>query len=272
MPGNTNTNPILSVIVANYNSAQFLRECLDSILTQTYTNLEIVISDDASTDSSRDIIKEYEEKYPESVRAIFSSRNRGVAAARHEAILHAEGDYITTLDSDDYYCNNRKLEKEIEITNDFKKKTGRDILAFSNILLVREEKGETTTRVWGNSDNIKEGFIFADILSRSCMIPRDFILKRSAYFEVGGYDLSIPIYEDWDLKLRLARHYAFHYTGINGTAYRKHGGGLSSAAVPEHNKWLNHIFDKHIPLTEGSERDIISQKFQEFLTRLNSNR
>lgn len=259
----------LSVIVANYNKKPFIGECLESILNQTYKDVEIIVSDDASTDNSPVIIKEYEKKYPGVVKGIFSPINRGVAQNRHEAILQATSEYITTLDSDDYYYDDQKLEKEIGLVFHYKEKTGKDILAFSNIVSVKEDK--TLIRVWGNPGNIKEGKIFNDMITRSCMIPRDFIMKKQAYFEAGGYDFSFPIYEDWDLKLRLAYKYEYYYTGLKGIAYRRHGKGLSAAPPGEHIKYLNLIFHKNLYLSRAQDRKAIALSFQKVIHRLQGN-
>ena len=260
---------ILSVIVANYNNEQFVRDAVDSVLDQTCKDLEIVVADDGSSDNSPEIIRDYEKKHPGIVRGLFSSANSGVAWARHEAILEARGEYITTLDSDDYYYDSRKLEKEIKLIQFYKVKEHKDILAFSNIVLVRRDKEVIAQQ--GNSETVREGMIFEDIITRSCMIPRDFIMNKVAYFEAGGYDLSIPMYEDWDLKLRLAAIYNFYYTGIDGTAYRQHGSGLSSVPIPEHIKWLNTIFNKNIPLADESKKGNITQLYGQFIKRLKAN-
>ena len=127
--------PILSIIVANYNNTDYLEECLSSILDQTYKEIEIILIDDCSTDNSSEIIRDYERQYPDIFRCIFFIENKGVAHARHEAILMANGDYITTLDSDDYYLDPKKLEKEMSLIADYQKK-GLEIVAFSNIMLV----------------------------------------------------------------------------------------------------------------------------------------
>jgi glycosyltransferase involved in cell wall biosynthesis len=242
----------LSVIVANYNNALYIRECLDSILTQTYTDFEIIVSDDASTDGSPGIVREYETKYPGIVKGIFSPVNQGVAQNRHEAILQAKAEYIATLDSDDYYYEPRKLEKEMELVSHYKKEKDKDIMAFSNIILVKGDK--TLISAWGNPGNIKEGKILYEIITRTCMIPRDFIMKREAYFEVGGYDNRFPIYEDWDLKIRLAAKYEFYYTGINGTAYRRHGTGLSAIPVSRSIGWLKKVFKKNVGLVNKDQK------------------
>ena len=246
-----NPLPLLSVIVANYNNGSYLRDCLDSILEQTYKNVEIIVSDDASTDNSPEIIREYEAKHPGIVKGIFSTVNRGVSKNRHGAILQVEGEYITTLDSDDYYADPRKLQMEMELIAEHKKRTGRDVITFSNIQLVKADK--KLICILGNENNIREGYILEEILTRSCMIPRDYIIKKNDYFEMGGYDHQFPIYEDWDLKIRLAARYEFYYTGIVGTAYRRHGTGLSSLPLSRNIKWMKKVFKKNLPLV-GKER------------------
>jgi glycosyltransferase involved in cell wall biosynthesis len=277
--------PQLSVIVANFNSAPYITECLDSIVAQSFKDLEIIVYDDCSTDDSPGIIKEYEKNHPGKVRAIFSPVNRGVARTRHEAILRAEGEYITTLDSDDYYYDTRKLEKEMALVRSFKEKHGKDVLAFSNIIKVRGDSSiivfQDTTRKTGppNSEekigqtrdslppgnSIKEGKIFAEIICRSCMIPRDFVMRKEAYFEVGGYDFGLITHEDWDLKIRLARGYEFRFTGIDGTAYRQHPSGLSS--IPHHLRTnnLHRVFHKNRGLIPWESRKKITAGFRNFI-------
>ncbi len=264
-----NHPPLLSVIVANYNNRQYLGECLDSILGQTYKDLEIIVSDDASTDDSPEIIRHYETRYPGIVKGIFSTRNKGVAQTRHNAILEARAGYITTLDSDDYYYDTHKLEKEMEIVALHKQKTGKDVMAYSNIAVVNKKKN--LIRFGGNPDTIKEGMVFDEIISRSCMIPRDYIVKREAYLEAGGYDPRFPIYEDWDLKVRLAKKFEFYYTGINGTAYRRHGEGLSSPPIPKHIKWLKRVFKKNAGLVDKTSKKKVAKDFKEFLKTMKNN-
>lgn len=258
--------PLLSVIVANYNNELYIRECLESILHQTYKHLEIIVSDDNSSDDSPRIIREYETKHPGKVKGVLNTVNRGVAYTRHEAILQAKSQYITTLDSDDYYYHNQKLEKEMELVLNYKEKTGKDIIAYSNIVMVKGDK--TLICLRGNPGNIKEGKIFNDIIARACMIPRDFIMKKEAYFEVGGYDFSFPIYEDWDLKIRLAHKYEFYYTGLKGTGYRRHGQGLSAAPPGEHIKYLNLIFQKNLFLSRVQDRESAALSFQKIIHQL----
>ena len=256
--------PLLSVIVANYNNEPYIRDCFDSIMEQDYPTLEVVVVDDCSTDNSAAIMNDYASKHPGLFNIFSNSSNRGVAFTRHRAVQEAAGEFITTLDSDDFYYDKRKLAKEMELVLEQKKTAEKEVIAFSNIALVKPDK--TLIQFWDQISPIKEGHIFEDIIGRSCMIPRDFVMNKALYFAVGGYDCSLPIFEDWDLKIRLSQHYDFVYTQIPGTAYRRHGTGLSSRPQEEIIHWLNTVFEKNISLAEQTKGEI-TQVFEEFLAK-----
>jgi glycosyltransferase involved in cell wall biosynthesis len=92
---------LITVIVPVYNTAQYLAKCVDSILAQTWTNLEVFLVDDGSTDDSADIVKSYQQKYPHIVKAIFQ-KNSGQASARNAALDQMSGAYLSFVDSDDW--------------------------------------------------------------------------------------------------------------------------------------------------------------------------
>ncbi len=256
--------PLLSVIVANYNNGNYIRDCLDSILEQSYRKIEVIIVDDCSSDGSAEIIEEFTSRHPQTVKGYFNSSNRGVAFTRHRAVQEATGEYITTLDSDDYYYQKEKLKEELDLVLQHKHASGKDIIAFSNIALVNPDK--SLIQFWDQISPVKEGHIFEDIIGRSCMIPRDFVMNKELYFAVGGYDCSLPLFEDWDLKIRLSHHYEFLYTKIPGTAYRRLGTGLSSRPQEEIIHWLNTVFEKNISLAEQTQGEI-TRVFEEFLAK-----
>lgn len=96
----------ISVIIANYNNAKYITSTINSILNQTYKNIEIIIVDDASTDKSKEIIKNYTKRY-KNIKSIFLSNNKGAYYCRNEGLKIASGDFITLLDSDDVFLSNR---------------------------------------------------------------------------------------------------------------------------------------------------------------------
>lgn len=254
--------PRLSVIVANYNNAPYIAACLESALAQTWRDLEIVVYDDASSDASPAIVERFARERPGLVRLIRGRVNRGVAQARHQAILAARGEYLTTLDGDDYYGNRRKLENEVTLARRCAEQEGREVLAFSNVLLERENAPPV---LWGKPETIAQGMIGSRLLARNCFIPRDFVFSRAAYFRLGGYDALLPIYEDWDLKIRLAFVSPFCYTGEAGSVYRLHGRGLSARPWNEHVLTLRLIFAKNISLAQPEERETIRAEFVRWL-------
>ena len=92
-------NALVSVIIPAYNVAEYIPFCLDSLISQTYKNLEIICVNDGSTDSTLDIIKEYAEK--DSRIILIDKENGGLPSARNAGMNIAKGDYISFVDSDD---------------------------------------------------------------------------------------------------------------------------------------------------------------------------
>lgn len=100
----SNEKPAVSVIIPVYNVEKYLRKCIDSVLNQTFKDVEILLINDGSKDNSQSIIDEYQEKYPEIIRG-YQKENGGLSSARNYALKLAKGEYITFLDSDDYLDN-----------------------------------------------------------------------------------------------------------------------------------------------------------------------
>ena len=109
-------NKLVSIITPSYNSSKFIEECIDSVISQTFKNWEMIIVDDCSNDNSREIIS-YLSTKDERLKSIFLEENVGAAEARNIAIRQSKGKYIAFLDSDDIW-NKNKLEKQITFMND----------------------------------------------------------------------------------------------------------------------------------------------------------
>ena len=90
----------ISVIVPVYNTSKYLEKCLDSLINQTYKELEIIIVEDCSTDNSKSLLEKY--KKFENVTIIYNDRNMGLSYSRNVGLAHAGGNYIGYIDSDDY--------------------------------------------------------------------------------------------------------------------------------------------------------------------------
>src|SRR5690606_11487333 len=92
--GSNPMSPLISVIIANYNYGRYLAETIESVLAQTYPNVEIIFIDDGSTDNSLEVAQQYP-------ITILAQENQGVSAARNNAAQYARGEYVLFLDSDD---------------------------------------------------------------------------------------------------------------------------------------------------------------------------
>lgn len=109
--------PKVSIIVPVYNVEKYLNRCLDSIIGQTYNDIEIICVNDFSTDNSEKILMEYKNKYPDILRVINNEKNIGLGKTREHALEYVNGEYIMFIDSDDYIKNDHveKYVNEMEI-------------------------------------------------------------------------------------------------------------------------------------------------------------
>lgn len=248
----------LSVVVPNYNNEKFLPQCIESILSQTYKPAEILIVDDCSTDNSPEIIKNYQRKY-KFIRGIILNKNRGVSNARNAGITEARGEYITTIDSDDFYYNKCKLKNEMELIKYYKELHNQDVIIYSrtvNVDISGDYLGKNDPDYFQNEYYYLEGNILFRLLSgfKFGFIPRDYCFKKSIYFECGGYNLNMNFYEDLDLLIRLAGKYSFYCTKEAGTAYRQHSMGLSARSSEEHYRYKYNIYKKNNTLLRKYKR------------------
>jgi len=236
-------SPSIAVIVPNRNKGPYVRQCLDSVLTQTLRPTEIVVVDDNSEDDSRALLEPYRDQ--KLITLICLDRRMGVSYCRHRAIESTRCDYITTLDSDDFYFTNTKLQKEWQcILTARNAKT----IAFSDVAIV--DAGGKLQFLRSAHRPIQEGDLSSWMRHfgfGTGFIPRDFLFGRSQYFEAGGFDLALSLYEDWDLKIRLADRCKFSFARTVGSAYRQTGAGLASAPLQQHLKATWAIFAKNTP-------------------------
>ena len=197
----------VSVIIAARNAENTIARAVDSVLRQEGVDVEIVIVDDASRDGSLDIIRSLQSS-TECIHLVINPTNLGVAKSRNIGLSAARGEFVSTLDADDYYCDRLKLHHEIAA---IEASPTQNVIGFSGVLHVRDD-GSLICRLQPDDCPVT----FEKMLCRECFIPRDFTLRRELILELSGYDEDIAIFEDWDLKLRLSRVADFAYTGRYG--------------------------------------------------------
>jgi len=175
---------LVSIIVPVYNVEQYVVNAIDSIICQTYDNIEVIIVNDGSTDSSGEICKSYVEKHPDKIRLI-NQKNMGLSAARNRGIDMASGEYIMFVDSDDTIAENavelllstaRSNDADIVVTNYSKPGKNRKIKHIPNHKLLADVLNQTapfTHSAWGklykstlfkdSSNRFAPGIIYEDL-------------------------------------------------------------------------------------------------------------
>jgi len=210
-------SPLVSVIIPVYNRKNYLAETLESVLTQTHSNLQVVLVDDGSTDGSLEIALGYAKREPKRMTVI-SQKNAGQVVARNVALRYAKGLYIAFLDSDDLWIRN-KLELQLPL---FTKKVG---LVYSAIETIDEHGQKTGTEM---CDPLIRGEAWFELLQSNRMTGGSVVLTRAALDKVGHFDTSFNAAENWDLWIRVARYFHIEYIDIPLVRYRRHHDNMSN--------------------------------------------
>jgi len=199
MKSTNSEQPLVSVIMPTYNHAEFIGESVESVLTQTYKNWELIIIDNYSIDNTEEIVKHYiSENKPIKYRK-FS--NKGVIAkSRNLGILESKGKYIAFLDSDDIWLRN-KLEKQI-ILMESKKDIALSYVLFSQLLEDGTIKGE-----YPKPNDRYKGYIFNSLYRNPIIANSGVMLRRDIFSEFGliDEDPKLVACEDFDMWLRISR-------------------------------------------------------------------
>lgn len=191
--------PTVSVIIPTYNRAHLLGRALHSVLSQTYTALEVIVVDDGSTDDTRQLVMSFTDPR---VRYVASEKRLGAAAARNLGISHAAAEFIAFQDSDDeWLC--QKLEKQMEAFASAPLEVGVVYCGFFRI----ENKGACYYPP--NSTEMTSGRILPAILKGNFVTTQASVVRRSALKAVGYFDERLPRFQDWELFIRLAKHCEF---------------------------------------------------------------
>jgi glycosyltransferase involved in cell wall biosynthesis len=223
--------PKISCIITSYNNARWLAAAIESVLGQSRAVDEIIIADDASTDGSRDIVTAFADRNAR-IRPVFRESNLGVAANRDLAIREAAGELITTLDGDDLFLPG-KIAAELAVLHD----SDPDTVAYSNFIRRDEQSGQEREEIPAILGQSAANEILLRMMARWPR-PRDMLYAKALFLRAGGFRHHQQLYEDWDLKLRLARTASgWRHSGIAGLMHRHDGAGLSTRDPLEHLRW-----------------------------------
>jgi glycosyltransferase involved in cell wall biosynthesis len=189
--------PLISVIIPAYNASKTIQETIDSVLSQTLQDFEIIVIDDGSIDSTVEIVSSIQDHRLK----VFSYPNAKQAASRNRGFAHSTGEFISFLDADDLWTPN-KLEAQLKALQD----NPQAAVAYSWSHCI-DEKGKFLREA---SHSTSSGDVYAKLLLCDFLDNgSNPLIRRQALLEVGGFDESLPPAEDWDMWLRLAARYHF---------------------------------------------------------------
>jgi len=189
--------PETSVIIPTYNRFPFLKDAVDSVFAQTYSDFELIVIDDGSNDGTA--------AFCHSLKSCIRyeyQKNRGPSAARNAGISIARGEFITFLDSDDLW-EKRKLERQIH----FMKDRPEARVCYTDEIWVRRGVRVNPKRKHRKYD----GWIFQQSLGLCMVSPSSVLMRRSFFDVVGLFDESLPSCEDYDLWLRASLVMQFYF-------------------------------------------------------------
>ncbi len=199
--------PLVSVICLCYNQQQFVGAAIDSVLKQTYSNIQLIVVDDASTDKSAETIRTIGKTYP-SIEIVLLEKNIGNCAAFNRGLSFATGEYVIDLAADDLL-----LPERVTIGVDRLSLLGESYgVHFSDALLI-DENGQSLQK---HSDQIKlspipQGDIYEAVIQHYFICSPTMMMRKEVLDELGGYDESLH-YEDFDFWVRSSRKYLYDYS------------------------------------------------------------
>lgn len=211
------TSPLVSVIIPNYNYARYIGQAVDSVLAQTFRNVEVIVVDDGSKDDSLEMLRPYGDK----VRVI-AQANQGVAVARNAGAAESRGEFLAFLDADDVWLP-EKLERQLQV-----------LAGDSDVGLVHCSMTliDPDGAVCGESSNGKEGWISTDILrlQDEAVIGAGStaLVTRKAFDAAGGFDWRLSTAADWEFCYRVSVAHKIGYVPEPLVLYRIHNSNMHS--------------------------------------------
>lgn len=208
--------PEVSVVIPAFNAAAFVVEAVESVLSQTFRDLEIILVDDGSTDDTLARVA----TFSGSVRTI-RQVNSGVAAARNRGIDEAAGTYVAFLDADDTW-KPQKLDRQLRVLRAMK-----SARASATAFEVTDERGLVVEVRGGEA----QGALLRALLLKGNVVgtPSSVLAERSMLAEVGGFNPRLSQCADWDLWIRVSLRTEFAWVSEPLVRYRQHAGNMSGS-------------------------------------------
>jgi hypothetical protein len=204
------SEPRVSVAIPVYNTGRFLAEAIESVLDQTFRDIEVIVVDDGSTDASRAILERYAES-DNRVRLISNDRNLGLRVALNQAWQAARAPLVARVDSDDVALPDR-LRRQVEFMNEH-----RDVAALGGVAVTIDVDGRPRSTIRFATGRAIDASLMR---RRNCLVHGTMVIRRAVLESLGGYRLDQA--EDYDLWLRISERWQLANLTDPLTLYRQH--------------------------------------------------
>lgn len=214
------SDPMLSVCVRTYNQAAFISQGLDSVLAQKTTfSYEIIVSDDCSKDGTVEILKAYQQNYPQKIRLVIGDTNVGGPLNFKRVIEASQAKYLAFLDGDDYYTDVYKLQKQV----DFLESNPQYAACFHNVF---NQSGDKFVSLFMPLD-FKSVHTAEDVISKKWFLPiHSVVLRRHLISFPDWYEKVMN--DDYVVNLSVAMHGPYYYMPDVMAVYRHHDSNISN--------------------------------------------
>lgn len=249
--------PLVSVVVISYNQAQYIIQSLDSLKSQTHTNWELIVADDASRDHSVGVFKNWLNENNISAKKIFHTKNTGLATVLNEAIELCAGEYVKFIAADDY-MHPECLEKSVRCLEEKGKEYG---MVHTDTFCVDENSNFLPDFADFNISGNVPPLEFRELLLINNRISAPTALMRTGVVKETGEYLSKFLVEDYQRWLMISEKYFIAYIPQKLTYYRWHSNNISKSTVDrriEEDRMLQMMFDQ-----KGMVKDLINHYMQD---------
>jgi len=211
-------DPLISVIIPTYNRAGLIEPCINSVLKQTYKNVEVIIVDDCSSDNTEEVVKNINDPR---LRLIKHCSNLGASAARNTGIKESAGEFINLLDSDDRIYPS-KLEQQIRLFNDISDEYGLVYCGFNYTGVNNNDK------ILRSVTPKYRGYVFKNLLGENILGSPTPLIRSECFEKCGYFDEELPACQDWDMWIRISRSFKFDFIDKYLASVTVHGDQIST--------------------------------------------
>lgn len=205
----------VSIITIAFNSGETIEDTILSVVNQDYSEIEYIIIDGGSSDNTLDVVAQYKDK----VSKVISEPDKGIYDAMNKGILHATGDIIGILNSDDIYADQK-------VITDVVKAIGNKDALYADLVYVKRDETDVVTRYWKSGEYKKGDFL------KGWMPPHPtFFIKKSCYDQHGSYNLQLKSAADYECMLRMIHKHQISISYLPRVITKMRVGGQSNVTV-----------------------------------------